>query len=171
LIRAEALFRRFQRTVEAIDKKSNFPAPNIRKRPTAAKQTSSSGGAAQNLPSASSSGVQANTSGIDTVTAGGTNSGASTSNSGSGSGLEPDSTDAGKVGKGKKPSSPPPGPSTKSAPPTSIIPGKNDSEELQDQRPKIISSELRGLLSRKVEVLPRKVVKGAGEGRSTLGKQ
>lgn len=27
LIRAEALFRKFQRVVEAIDKKQNFPAP------------------------------------------------------------------------------------------------------------------------------------------------
>lgn len=33
LLRAEALFRRFQRTVEAIDKKSNFPsAPAVRQR-------------------------------------------------------------------------------------------------------------------------------------------
>jgi TBC1 domain family member 15 len=27
LIKAEALFRRFQRVVEAVDKKKNFPAP------------------------------------------------------------------------------------------------------------------------------------------------
>ena len=33
LVRAEALFRRFQRTVEAIDKKQNFPAPKLRQRP------------------------------------------------------------------------------------------------------------------------------------------
>lgn len=32
LIRAEALFRRFQRLVEAIDKRKNFPAPSIRQR-------------------------------------------------------------------------------------------------------------------------------------------
>jgi len=33
LIRAEALFRRFQRTVEAIDRKGNFPAPtDVRRR-------------------------------------------------------------------------------------------------------------------------------------------
>ena len=32
LVRAEALFRRFQRTVEAIDRKSNFPAPTVRQR-------------------------------------------------------------------------------------------------------------------------------------------
>ena len=32
LLRAQSLFRRFQRTVEAIDKKNNFPAPSIRQR-------------------------------------------------------------------------------------------------------------------------------------------
>ena len=32
LIRAESLFRRFQRTVEAIDKKNNFPSPKVRQR-------------------------------------------------------------------------------------------------------------------------------------------
>ena len=32
LLRAQSLFRRFQRTVEAIDKKHNFPAPTIRQR-------------------------------------------------------------------------------------------------------------------------------------------
>lgn len=32
LLRAQALFRRFQRTVEAIDKKDNFPTPAIRQR-------------------------------------------------------------------------------------------------------------------------------------------
>ncbi|MAD83150.1 MAG: hypothetical protein CL912_09300 [Deltaproteobacteria bacterium] len=45
--------------------------------------------------------------------------------------------------------------------------GKNDggkSAELEEQRPKVISPELRGLLSRKVEVLPRKVVRKEGEG-------
>ncbi|KAI1000981.1 GTPase-activating protein [Podosphaera aphanis] len=34
LIRAEALFHRFERAIEAIDKKSNFPAPNLRHRST-----------------------------------------------------------------------------------------------------------------------------------------
>ena len=32
LLRAQALFRRFQRTVEAIDKKDSFPAPTVRQR-------------------------------------------------------------------------------------------------------------------------------------------
>ena len=32
LLRAEALFRRFQRTVEAIDRKDHFPTPTLRQR-------------------------------------------------------------------------------------------------------------------------------------------
>lgn len=32
LVRAQALFRRFQRTVDAVDKKRNFPAPSVRQR-------------------------------------------------------------------------------------------------------------------------------------------
>ena len=32
LTRAESLFRRFERTVQAVDKKHNFPAPQIRQR-------------------------------------------------------------------------------------------------------------------------------------------
>jgi TBC1 domain family member 15 len=34
LIRAEALFRRFKRLVEAIDKKGNFPPPRLRSPPS-----------------------------------------------------------------------------------------------------------------------------------------
>lgn len=52
LMRAQALFRRFQRTVEAIDKKKNFPAPGLRQsRPsnstsvTSRRTSSVSGGA------------------------------------------------------------------------------------------------------------------------------
>ncbi|MDI1492464.1 MAG: GTPase activating protein [Ramalina farinacea] len=37
LHRAHALFRRFQRTVEAIDKKQNFPTPTVRQRKPASK--------------------------------------------------------------------------------------------------------------------------------------
>ena len=32
MVRAESLFRKFQRMVEAIDKKSNFPIPTVRQR-------------------------------------------------------------------------------------------------------------------------------------------
>jgi len=52
---------------------------------------------------------------------------------------------------------------------------KKDDEETsgtaqEPPRPKIISPELRELLSTKVEVLPRKVVRKEGEGRSSLGR-
>jgi TBC1 domain family member 15 len=126
LIRAEALFRRFQRTVEAIDKKSNFPAPKLRQR-TSTTPTP-----------ASPSTATANTSGTDAVSAGGTNSGSPAQSSTQAQG--PD------TGKGRQ------------------------SGELEDQRLKVISPELRELLSRKVEVLPRKVVRREGEGLSSLKK-
>jgi len=126
LVRAEALFRRFQRTVEAIDKKSNFPAPKLRQR------TSTTPAPASPSP------ATANTSSVDTVSAGGTNSGSPAQSS----------TQAQGPDKGKE----------------------RQSGELEDQRPKVISPELRELLSRKVEVLPRKVVRREGEGLSSLKK-
>ncbi|KAI0884429.1 RabGAP/TBC [Annulohypoxylon maeteangense] len=43
LIRAEALFRRFQRLIEAIDKKQNFPAPRVLKDSPSPNSTSASG--------------------------------------------------------------------------------------------------------------------------------
>ncbi|KAG5981686.1 hypothetical protein E4U54_006628 [Claviceps lovelessii] len=92
LIRAEALYRKFQRLVEAIDKKQNFPAP----RPS----SSSSG-----EPSSGSAEVQAQTSPA----------------------------------------------------------GKNKGKETEAQQ-KVISPELRRLLSRKVDILSRKTVEQKGEG-------
>jgi len=115
LIRAEALFRRFQRTVEAIDKKQNFPAPKLRQRLV---QNANSG--ATELTSNGES-VSGTTTGAN-VTSGKTNS--------------LDTT------KGK---------------------AKVSQEETPPLR-RVISPELRKLLSRKVEVLPRKVVQKKGEG-------
>lgn len=119
LVRAEALFHRFQRTVEAIDKKSSFPKPSIRHRGTQstskASEHSSSAGA---------------TSGADT---------------GSG-GVE--------IGGARKDK------------------GKKTDGELEDmpERPKVISTELRDLLSKKVVVLPRKVVRREGAGLAKVQK-
>lgn len=96
LIRAEALFRRFQRLVDAIDKKQNFPAPRV--------QRASSSAAADTPPPSS-------------------------------------------------PSSPP------NARPATAA-GKAKAEEPK----KAISPELRKLLSRNVDVLPRKVVHKNGDG-------
>ncbi|KAH6686180.1 GTPase-activating protein GYP7 [Plectosphaerella plurivora] len=87
LVRAEALFRRFQRLVEAIDKKGNFPTP----RPEAGAPSSSSGTAAR-----------------------------------------------------------PPQPAAKGK-----GPAKKEKEE-EELQPKMITPELRALLSRKIEVIPKK---------------
>lgn len=144
LVRAEALFRRYQRTIEAIDKKSNFPVPSLRQRQPV--RNASIGGAqslqSPNSPNPVSQGSNAaagsssaNSSRISVVTAGSTNSGA--------------------VDKGKR-----------------KVSGEQSREsgEMVDQRPKVISPELRGLLSRKVEILPRKIVRKEGEGLSSLAK-
>lgn len=143
LVRAEALFRRFQRTVEAIDKKSNFPKPKLRQRPVSTSNNASLGGVQSLRPS--SPNAVASTSGVDAVTAGTTNS------NNSPQGGRTNTNDRAK-GKGKG------------------SPAANG-EELVDQRPKVVSDELRELLSRKVEVLPRKVVRREGEGLGSLGKK
>jgi hypothetical protein len=87
LIRAEVLFRRFQRLIEAIDKKHNFPAPRMRTDSSQALSQSSSGS-----------------------------------------------------------------------------PSRQGSDKALDQTKKTISPELRKLLSRNVEILPRKVVHKHGDG-------
>ncbi len=40
LLRAQTLFRRFERTVEAVDKRHNFPTPTVRQRKPADKPSS-----------------------------------------------------------------------------------------------------------------------------------
>jgi hypothetical protein len=57
LIRAESLFQRFQRTVELVDKKDNFPsAPQARQRKSIAGAPTSPG-PSDSAPQASASGV------------------------------------------------------------------------------------------------------------------
>jgi hypothetical protein len=153
LIRAEALFRRFQRKVDAIDKKSNFPAPKLRHRQPARNSSTSSADLAHsplspdNTTSPTSTTGRANTSGTDTVTVGGVNSGGTNSAHGSRAGSAVDK------GKGKN---------TEDS-------RKSNESQTPAPSPKVISPELRQLLSRKVDVLPRKLVKKEGEGRSSLG--
>lgn len=66
LVRAESLFKRFQRTVETIDKKGNFPsAPQARQRKLAAALVSGPGSGPSASPKPSSSNSQGATSGID----------------------------------------------------------------------------------------------------------
>lgn len=115
LVRAEALFRRFQRTVEAIDKKQNFPAPKLRQRP---------------VQSANSEATEL------------------TSNSERASGT---TTGANVIG-GKTHS------------PDTMKGKARVSQEEAPPLKKVVSPEIRKLLSRKVEVLPRKVVQKKGVG-------
>ena len=104
LVRAELLFRRFQRTVETVDKKGNFPsAPQARQRKQAAVITSGPGP----MPNLSDSNAQASSSGTDN--------------------------------------------------------GKQVSAD-EGGGAKVISPELRGLLSRKVGVLGKEEVKNGGGG-------
>jgi len=113
LLRAQNLFRRFQRTVEAIDKKDNFPAPKVRQR----KPVEGRG------PSSSGSGVAAIGTGTD-VSAG-----------------TDDTTGAGET--------------------DAQSPGRDGT------RQKVITPELRNLLSRKVEKLDKQAVVEHGGGVGT----
>lgn len=184
LIRAEALFLRFQRTVEAIDKKGNFPAPKVRKRlphrPTSSDDVTSPPsspmtpvtpltsppaayfphGADPNGPGArrgsSSPGAHASTSGADTGSSSTPTLGGAAGGHALGGSVDKwKSVDKGKakrksveIQRARKDSNA----------------GQGEEEEIEVERPKIISPELRGLMSRTVEVLPRKVVRREGEG-------
>ncbi|KAK7996252.1 GTPase-activating protein GYP7 [Apiospora marii] len=100
LIRAEALFKRFNRLVEAIDKKQNFPKPRVQRKPSSS--------LAADTPASA-------------------------------------------------PSSSPPAPPSSNA-------AQNAGKSKEDEQRKVISPELRKLLSRDIEVLPRKVVQKKGDG-------
>jgi TBC1 domain family member 15 len=108
LIRAESLFRRFQRTVEAVDKKSSFPTPNLRQRKPSEPVESDRKTNAPKTSGPGSSSVQ----------------------------RRPGQT------------SPPPGAEVR----------------VETEKPQVISPELRGLLSRKVEVLNKATVIAHGGG-------
>ncbi|KAF4984246.1 hypothetical protein FZEAL_534 [Fusarium zealandicum] len=97
LIRAESLFKRFQRLVEAVDKKQNFPAPRVDKNDSSSSNAPSSG----------------------------------------------PSKDSKSPGKGK-----------------AVEPAPTPQQ-------KVITPELRKLLSKNVEVLPRKTVAQKGDGMPT----
>lgn len=115
LIRAEALFRRFQRLVEAIDKKTNFPAPRF--------------GLSTAAPSLLNAAANAAASAAKPTT--------TTAQS------PPSQQNKQHQQKGKQPEQPSKSP---------------------DESKKTITPELRRLLSRDVEVLPRKEVAKKGDG-------
>lgn len=132
LVRAESLFHRFQRTVEAIDKKSSFPKPSLRHRTT----PSSSSIPTTNPASSNTESTIGASSGTDMQTNAPIEGATKDKGKGSGNG------------------------------------NSRGDGELEDmpERPKVISKELRGLLSRKVVVLPRKVVRREGEGLAKVQK-
>lgn len=128
LLRAQALFRRFQRTVDAIDKKHNFPAPTMR--PRNAKDTPTAG---DNKSSPDQKrGTATTATGTDAA-------GSSSSNAASGS------TNA--VGKAR------------------AREGTERESETQQTKEKVISHELRALLSRKPVVLTKETPSESGSGR------
>lgn len=105
LIRAEALFKRFQRLVDAVDKKGHFPAPPSRPRLT---QGAGSGSSSSTSSSSQQRGAADNN--------------------------------------GK-------------------APAQSQQQQQQKKEPeRVITPELRQLLSRQVEVLPRKEVAKKGDG-------
>lgn len=117
LLRAQALFRRFQRTVDAIDKKHNFPLPSVRQRKSAV--TASASGSeppAREVSAASATGTEA------AVVNGSSSSGKA----------------AGK--------------------------SRARDETLEGEKEKVISPELRGLLSREVVVLEKQAIVESGGG-------
>lgn len=128
LLRAQALFRRFQRTVDAIDKKHNFPAPPTRQRKATDTPTASG-----DKPSPDQKrGVTTNVIGT----------GAAKSSSGNAAS----------------------GSSNAAAKARARVATERD-KETQQAKEKVISPELRALLSRKVVVLIKETaVEGGGGG-------
>ena len=120
LLRAQTLFRRFQRTVEAIDKKDNFPTPPIRRRTKDADTNKSSA----NPRPKSSDGGPSTTTGADVRNGSGHIRGSSN-------------------------------------------PIENMVSSSEAVKKQVISSELRALLSRKVEKLDKNEVVEHGGGIGT----
>jgi TBC1 domain family member 15 len=113
------LFRKFQRVVEAVDKKGNFPAP---------RRTSATGQWGLASPSEGSSGQGAAASGSNLAS---------------------------------------PAPAMGST--TGHAQDKGKGKAADEEPPKVITPELRKLLSRNYDVLPRTMVAQKGEGMPTRG--
>lgn len=130
LIRAEALFKRFHRLVDAIDKKDNFPAPRRRISQPPPSESTAPGEGASTEPASQSEAASGSGSGSASA-------GANASSSGN---------TAKKTGKAPAQQSPP----------------KDQQKTKQPER--VLTPELRKLLSREVEVLPRREVAKKGDG-------
>ncbi|KAL2351379.1 rab-GTPase-TBC domain-containing protein [Cryomyces antarcticus] len=132
LIRAEALFRRFQRTVEAIDKKHNFPVPSVRQRKLA---TSTDEGSAASAAAAAAAHKPSTSAAPRTGKP--SDAGASSS------------ADTGKFSQQRRVGD-------------AVAQGIGAEKEREEE--KVISPELRALLSRKVPKLDKKEVLEHGGG-------
>ena len=129
MLRAEALFRRFQRMVEAIDKKTNFPAPIMRQRlPQPPPSPSLSRPGSNGLPRRASS--------SNTPTASG---------SGTGNGRRPSQAAADASGRER-------------------TARENIATATQAEKERLITPELRALLSREVPKLDKQEVREHGGG-------
>ncbi|KIH87159.1 GTPase-activating protein GYP7 [Sporothrix brasiliensis 5110] len=127
LIRAEALFRRFQRLVEAVDKQNNFPAPRLKTDHSSASAASAASTASSNAtikPAGSSSG-------------GGAEMNSMPGNDQPSSSSSPSAAAAGKAPEARN----------STAPRAVAAPAK--------AAQRIITPELRGLLSRNIYVVPK----------------
>ncbi|KJR89942.1 GTPase-activating protein GYP7 [Sporothrix schenckii 1099-18] len=130
LIRAEALFRRFQRLVEAVDKQNNFPAPRLKTDHSSASAASAASTASSNAtikPASSSSSGGAEMNSMPGMP--GNNQPASSSS--------PSAAAAGKAPEARNSTAPKP----------AAAPAK--------AAQRIITPELRGLLSRNIYVVPK----------------
>lgn len=152
LIRAEALFKRFQRTVDACDKKTNFPTPTLRHRSTASssKPTTPTG------PFKASSATDSSP---------GASKPASPASGAGASSLRAPEADA-KQGEPTKGA----GKQKSSMEEERPVQGHRKNVSSGSEGFKVISDELRVLLSRKVNVLSRKIVRREGEGVAGVGK-
>jgi hypothetical protein len=162
LIRAEALFRRFQRIVESIDRKASFPAPRIRQRPALPESRSESAPSTHSVLDA----------GLGAGAAGGV------AGSPSQEAIQPPAQAHG----GERAPLPRSQTQTQTQtqaqshnlakPPARADPrGKGTSASEADapavKPERVITPELRALLKKKVEVLPREAVRERGEGRAS----
>ena len=174
LLRAQSLFRRFQRTVEAIDKRNNFPAPpGLRQRKPGPPSRSNTAGSGSGTPSSPTAAT-----GNDANRGHKWNYNAPPSSIGEGTASissppPPSSPPPTSPPKPDKPTSDTTSTSTEQAkkraskaaePKTSASPTESSGAAGEVPKEKIVSRELRMLLSRKWNKLDKKSVEKHGGG-------
>lgn len=157
LIRAQSLFRRFSRTVEAFDKKNNFPTPTVRqRRPIADTDKDSAGGTSESVV------TTGNDASNQSTQIKNTNSISNTNSSQPRPGSSAPQRSSPSRGQGRRGSS-----SARKGDAAGKNPAKAITSQSSQEPPpmvRVISPELRKLLSRKVEKLDKRDVKAHGGG-------